>query len=191
MCWPFLRKTPFRIDFFNLSCGIGKGTKSKESKKSPRFYLNCFSILYSSDSSLVQVILDTRFIKFKHKTKAHHQVTRWQEVLFAPYHEAPCGEVFSGGCRLGHLWMMYPPRWGHDSCLPCSTIWHRHAPGFIQGLWRDRLARGVLYYSTSGTMKIRVNVQIACGRKNVSTKKNNQNSHKEKVVKHHHAMKNM
>ena len=138
---------------------------NERQQKHQDLYLNCFSILHSSDSSLVQVILDTRFIKFKHKTKAHYQVTRWQEVLFAPYHEAPCCEVLSRGCCLGHLWMMYPPCWGHDSSLPCSTIWHRHASSFIQGLWRDRLTRGVLYYNTSSTVKICVHVQIACRRK--------------------------
>ena len=77
--------------------------KKHREQERRRSYLNCFSILYSSDSSLIQVILDARFIKFKHKTEAHHQVTRWQEVLFAPYHKAPRGEVLSRGCCLGHL----------------------------------------------------------------------------------------
>ena len=165
-----------KIWFFFLS---GEGYKKKRQKRAGT-YLDCFSILYSSDSSLVQVILDACFIKFKHKTKAHHQVARWKEVFFAPYHKAPCGEVLSCGCCLGHLWMMYPPCWGHDSCLPCSTVWHSHASGFIQGLWWNRLARRVLYYNTCGTVKIRVNVQIACGRKKCINEKNNTNSTRKK-----------
>ena len=170
MRWPFCKS---RFDFFLLS---GEGYKKKRRQQRTGTYLDCFSILNSSDSSLVQVILDACFIKFKHKTKAHHQVARWKEVFFAPYHKAPCGEVLSCGCCLGHLWMMYPPCWGHDSCLPCSTVWHSHASGFIQGLWWNRLARRVLYYNTCGTVKIRVNVQIACGRKKCINEKNNSNS---------------
>lgn len=170
MRWPFCKS---RFDFFLLS---GEKYKKKRRQQRTGTHLDCFSILNSSDSSLVQVILDACFIKFKHKTKAHHQVARWKEVFFAPYHKAPCGEVLSCGCCLGHLWMMYPPCWGHDSCLPCSTVWHSHASGFIQGLWWNRLARRVLYYNTCGTVKIRVNVQIACGRKKCINEKNNSNS---------------
>lgn len=96
MRWPFCK---LRFDFF-LS---GEGYKKKRRQKGAGAYLDGFSILYSSDSSLVQVILDARFIKFKHKTKAHHQVARWKEVLFAPYHKAPCGEILSCGCCLRHL----------------------------------------------------------------------------------------
>ena len=149
-----------------MARGRGRGKRKtreergRERNGNNQTYRYWLVILHSTNSPLIDVVLNARLVQFKHETEAHNQVTRRQEILFAPYHKAASREVLSSGGRFGHLRMMYPPRRGHNAGLPGGAVRHSHAPCFVEGLRRDRLAAGVFYYDASSAMEVGVNIEI-------------------------------
>ena len=108
------------------------------------------------------MVSETRLVNLEQEPKTHHEMSRRQEILFAPYHEGPSGEVLSRGGSLGHLVMADPPSGSDYPGLPSGAVAHSHRASLIESTGRDGMTGWVLDNHTARPVEVRVDIEVSC-----------------------------